>query len=203
MFYKTDGPHGLPHNPFKAVMVPRPIGWFSSLDAEGNCNLAPYSFFNAMASDPPVVVFGHSGRSRHGTPKDSMRNIEETKEFVCNIATWETREAMNASAAMVERDVDEFALAGLTPVPSTLVRPPRVAESPVHFECVYLQTVHLPSDDPANFNAAVFGQVVGVHIDESILTDGVVDMKKFRPIARLGASDYAVVDHVFAMRRPA
>ncbi|WP_085882585.1 flavin reductase family protein [Oceanibacterium hippocampi] len=201
MFYTTDGPHGLPHNPFMAVMVPRPIGWISSVDAAGNRNLAPFSVFNGMPCDPPVVFFGPSGQHKEGGPKDSLRNIEETGEFVCNIATWETREAMNASSALVARDVDEFELSGLTPLPSTLVKPARVAESPVHFECVHLQTVHLPSK-LAGVSALVIGQVVGIHIDEGILTDGIVDMKKFRPIARLGSSDYTVVDTIFSMIRP-
>ncbi len=202
MFYQPGRPHGLRHNPFKSLVVPRPIGWISTVDAAGVINLAPYSFFNALASDPPTVVFGPNGQHAQGGPKDSLKNIEETGEFVVNIATWDLREPMNRTSAPVPRQVDEMTLAGLTPLPSRLVKPPGVKESPVQLECVHLQTVALPADDPAQPNNAVFGRVVGIRIDESIITDGMIDMRKFRPIARLGYHDYAVVDSVFTMRRP-
>jgi flavin reductase (DIM6/NTAB) family NADH-FMN oxidoreductase RutF len=131
-----------------------------------------------------------------------VKNVQETGEFVCNLATWETREAMNKTSAMVARSVDEFELSGLTPVPSKLVAPPRVKESPVHLECRYLQTVELPSDNPELANLVVFGRVVGIHIDDSIISDGMIDMNVFKPIARLGYFDYAVVDNIFSMQRP-
>ncbi len=202
MFYETRSHHGLKHDPFKSLVVPRPIGWVSSQDSSGVVNLAPYSFFNAVAAEPPTVMFAASGAHSEGSYKDSVKNVQETGEFVCNLATWENREAMNATSAMVARSVDEFALSGLTPVPSTLVKPPRVKESPVHLECAYLQTVELPSDDPQRPNLVVFGHVVGIHIDDSIITDGKIDMNVFKPIARLGYFDYSVVDNVFSMRRP-
>ena len=202
MFYETKNHHGLAHNPFKSLVVPRPIGWVSSQDSAGTVNLAPYSFFNAVASEPPTVMFASNGAHSEGSLKDSVKNVQETGEFVCNLATWENREAMNATSAMVARSVDEFALSGLTPVPSNLVKPPRVKESPVHLECTYLQTVELPSDDPAHPTLVVFGHVVGIHIDDAIISDGLIDMNVFKPIARLGYFDYSVVDNVFTMKRP-
>lgn len=207
MFYETRlRDHGLPHDPFKACVVPRPIGWITTLNEAGVVNLAPYSFFNAVAGDPPVVVFGSGGRKADGPPdgsKDSLANIERTGEFVCNLATWHLREAMNMTSAPAPAGVDEAAVAGLEMAASRLVKPPRVKASPVHLECRYLQTVDLPCDTPGGRNAVVFGQVVGVHIDESVLTDGRVDMAKLKPIARLGYMDYCLVEDVFAMPRPA
>lgn len=202
MFYETKDHHGLKHNPFKSLVVPRPIGWISSQDGNGVVNLAPYSFFNGVASDPPTVMFSSNGVHSEGSYKDSVKNVRDTGEFVCNLATWEIREAMNTTSAMVARSVDEFELSGLTPVPSRLVKPPRVKESPVHLECKYLQIVELPCDKPEQSNLVVFGQVVGIHIDDSIISDGMIDMNVFKPIARLGYFDYSVVDNVFSMRRP-
>lgn len=200
MFYETADHHGLKRDPFKALVVPRPIGWISTLGASGQANLAPFSFFNAVASDPPVVIFSAGGPHLEGGPKDTPRNAEATGEFVCNLATWDLREAVNRTSSEVGREVDEFALAGLTAIASRLVKPPRVKESPVHLECRYLQTVVLPSRGHDSF--VVFGEVVGIHIDDSILTDGLIDWQKFKPIARLGYMDYTVVKDVFTMPRP-
>lgn len=202
MFYETKSHHGLAHDPFKSLVVPRPIGWVSSQDRAGIVNLAPYSFFNAVASEPPTVMFASNGAHSEGSYKDSVKNIQETGEFVCNLATWENRLAMNATSAMVARSVNEFELSGLAAVPSKIVKPPRVKESPVHLECTYLRTVELPSNDPARPNLVVFGHVVGIHIDDAIITDGMIDMNLFKPIARLGYFDYALVDNVFTMQRP-
>jgi flavin reductase (DIM6/NTAB) family NADH-FMN oxidoreductase RutF len=203
MFYQTAlRDHGLPHDPFKALVVPRPIGWISSLDAEGRPNLAPYSFFNAVAFDPPVVVFGSTMRPRQSARKDSHANIEATGEFVVNLATEALREAMNATAASLPPGGDEFAHAGLATLPSRMVKPPRVAASPVALECRYLRTVELPCDAPGRTNYAVFGRVVGIHIDEALIVDGRVDILRCRPLARLGYMDYTVVDNIFAMDRP-
>lgn len=201
MFYETGNHHGLPHDPFKSCVAPRPIGWLTTLSEDGVVNLAPFSFFNGMASNPPVVVVGVNGRQPHG-PKDTLTNCRETGEFVANVATWDLREAVNLSSAPLPAEVDELALAGLTTAPSKLVRPPRVAESPIHLECKVIQFVDLPCDDPESRNTAIFGQVIGIHIDESVLTDGLVDNAKLKPIARLGYMDYCVVEEVFAMRRP-
>ena len=129
MFYEPRNGHGLPNDPFKSIVVPRPIGWISSIDPQGRVNLAPYSFFNAVASAPPVVLFGPGGQHREGGLKDTIANIEATGEFVCNLATWATREAMNKTSAPAPRSIDEFELAGLTPLAARLVKPPRVKET--------------------------------------------------------------------------
>ena len=202
MFYESKDHHGLKHNPFKSLIVPRPIGWVSTLDGDGVVNLAPYSYFNGVGSEPPTVMFASEGTHTEGGFKDSATNVRKTGEFVCNLATWELREAMNATSANVARNINEFELAGLTPTPSRLVKPPRVKESPVHLECTHLKTVELPSHDPDRPNLVVFGRVIGIHIDDSIIRDGMIDMKVFKPIARLGYMDYTVVDNVFTMRRP-
>lgn len=208
MFYepgKTD--HGLPKNPFNSLVIPRPIGWITSVDADGLVNLAPYSFFNAVSYRPPTVMFSASrgATSPNDNHKDSQRNIEETGEFVCNLTTWDTREAMNATSAGVGMDVDELALAGLTAEASVTVKPPRVTEVPVHLECKHIKTVELPGETPNDVYCVIFGQVVGIHIrDEFITAAGEVDVGKMRPIARLGYQDYAVVnaDTIFTMQRP-
>lgn len=203
MFYQPSlRDHGLRHDPFKALVVPRPIGWISSLDAQGRPNLAPYSFFNAMAADPPVVVFGTGLRGTGTERKDSQANAEATGEFVVNLATEALTLQMNASSASLPAGADEFAHAGLKTLPCRLVKAPRVAASPVALECRHLQTVALPCDTPGRANYAVFGQVVGVHIDEALIVDGKVDILRARPLARLGYMDYTVVDNVFALDRP-
>ncbi len=199
MFYdavKND--HGFEYDPFKAIMAPRPIGWISSLDETGVANLAPYSFFNAVADCPHYVVFGSKGR------KDSLRNIEATGEFVCNMAVWDLRDEMNASSAAVDAGTDEFAMAGLTKADCRLVKAPRVAESPVAMECKHVETVNLPGHDiGADGYAIVIGQVIGIHIDDDYIEDGRVNTAAMKPIARMGYSEYAVVTEAFRMRRPA
>lgn len=206
MFFRTDQKHGLPHNPFNALVAPRPIGWISTLDREGRPNLAPYSFFNGVSYTPPQVIFSGGPRpARRGESvpmKDSVINARETGEFVVNIATWALRDAMNATSAHFPADVDEFDVAKLTKEKSELVKPPRVKESPVHLECLTVAvypTLSVPGYAP---NLIVLGKVIGIHIDESVLTDGIVDQKKLKLIARLGGHDYTRVDEVFTMRRP-
>jgi flavin reductase (DIM6/NTAB) family NADH-FMN oxidoreductase RutF len=198
MFYdarKND--HGHEYDPFKAIVAPRPIGWISSLSPEGVANLAPYSFFNAMSDNPHYVVFGSAGR------KDSIRNIEATGEFVHNMATFKLREQMNASSAPVAEGVDEFELAGLEKASCNLVKPPRVAASPVSLECKYVKTVELPGhDNAAGGYAIVVGEVIGIHIDDSFIEDGRVNTAAMQPITRMGYSEYAVVTEAFRMRRP-
>ena len=198
MFYDArTNLHGLKHDPFKALVVPRPIGWISTLGRDGVPNLAPYSFFNAVASDPAIMMFGSA------TPTDSQRNAEETGEFVCNLATWDLRDAMNASSATLDPGVDEFVHAGLETAPSVLVRPPRVARSPVHLECVYLETIKLKTrSGKPHFYEMVLGEVVGIHIDDAFIAGGRVDVAAMKPLARLGYNEYAVVDEVFSLERP-
>jgi flavin reductase (DIM6/NTAB) family NADH-FMN oxidoreductase RutF len=198
MFYDAvANTHGLQWDPFKALVAPRPIGWISTLGKNGVVNLAPYSFFNAVSTDPHFVMFSSGGR------KDSQRNAEETGEFVCSLATYELRNAMTRTSQHVDPEVDEMELAGLTPGPSKLVAPPRVAESPVAFECKYWRTIDLPGPDGGpGTHAIVLGQVVGIHIDDAAITEGRVDVTKLKPIARLGYGDYAVIDEVFELSRP-
>lgn len=189
--------HGLPFDPFKAIVAPRPIGWISSLDSAGRINLAPYSYFNAFSNRPNIVGFSTQGR------KDSIANIEETREFVCNLATMNLMKEMNSTSASLPHGEDEMARAGLTAAPGVSVKVPRVAESPAALECVYLQTVDLMDKDGKPANAwLVLGQVTGVHIDDGIIEDGIVKITRARPISRLGYQDYAVIDEVFQLVRP-
>ena len=198
MFYdavKND--HGFQYDPFKALVAPRPIGWISTVSAAGVANLAPYSFFNAMSDNPHYVAFGA------GKAKDSQANIEATGEFAVNLATWDLREAVNASPATVNPEVDEFDLAGLAKAPCRLIKPLRVAESPVCLECRLFKIVGLPDDAGAEPYAVIIGRVVGIHIDDRFIQDGRVDTAAMRPIARMGYSEYATVTEAWRMRRPA
>jgi flavin reductase (DIM6/NTAB) family NADH-FMN oxidoreductase RutF len=201
MFYEPRDGHGLRRNPFKALVVPRPIGWISTLSQEGVPNLAPYSFFNALADEPPMVMFSSNGDHPHGA-KDSAANAIAAGEFVVNLATWDLRHAMNASSEIAPPEVDEFALAGLTAAPCRVVAAPRVKEAPASLECRVFRHVDLPHWRGER-NVMVIGEVVGVHIDERVMTDGFVDTRKVKPIARLGYREYAVVTEPFEMDRPA
>ena len=198
MFYETEkNDHGLPHNPFKAIVAPRPIGWISTVDKDGNPNLAPYSFFNAVCDTPPIVMFSSSGY------KDSVSNIDATGEFVCNMASFGLKDEMNQSSAAVAHGVSEFDLAGLEMAASQLVKAPRVAKAVTALECKHLQTQRLKTlTGGETDNYVVFGQVVGIHIDDSILVDGMVDVTLYKPLSRLGYMDYASVTEVFQMGRP-
>ena len=198
MFYETrKNDHGLPRDPFKAIVSPRPVGWITSMSANGEVNLAPYSFFNAVSDAPPIVLFSSEG------PKDSLVFVEQTREFVCNLATYDLRTAVVETSAQFPRGVNEMEQSGLAPAPSRLVRPPRVKASPCALECKLLQIVDLKDLDgePAHRHVA-FGQVVGIHIDDRFIKDGRVDTAAMRPIARCGYADYAVVDKVIPVVRP-
>ena len=199
-FYETARGHGLPHDPFNAMVGPRPIGWISSRDAGGRLNLAPYSFFNAFNYTPPIVGFASIGA------KDTLRNIRETREFGWNLATRPLAERMNASCAAVPPEVDEFELAGVTPVASRTIAVPRVAESPVSFECRLTQIVQLQGVDETPVETwLVLGEVVGVHIARTLLKDGVYDTAAAEPILRAGGpADYFAItpDNRFRMFRP-
>jgi flavin reductase (DIM6/NTAB) family NADH-FMN oxidoreductase RutF len=199
MFYEHDKRDLtlLPHDPFKAIVAPRPIGWITSINLKGQVNLAPYSYFNGINSKPNLVMFASEGR------KDSISFIAETKEFVCSLATWDLREQMNATSAPVARGVNEMERAGLKSAPSRLVKPPRVAASPCALECKLLKIV--PVDDlggQAIDCHVVFGRVIGVYIDDRFIVDGRLDTAAMQPIARCGYDQYAVVQQVFAMTRP-
>ncbi|MHC5653013.1 flavin reductase family protein [Stappia sp.] len=195
--YNVSDGHGLPHNPFKAIVAPRPIGWISTRAGDGSVNLAPYSFFNAVCDTPPILAFSSSGY------KDTVANIDETGDFVFNLATENLKDAMNASSAPLAHGVSEFEAAGLTPVASTSVGAPRVGEAKAALECRHLRTIRLTGlDGRETDNWMVLGEVVTVHLDESVLRDGRFDVTLARPLSRLGYMDYAVVDEVFTMARP-
>ncbi len=188
-YYEPANGHGLAHDPFNAIVGPRPIGWVSTQGADGSVNLAPYSFFNAFNYIPPIIGFSSVGA------KDSLRNVQETGEFVWNIATMETAQKMNQSCAAVAYGVDEFALAGLTKLPSRLISPPRVAESPVNFECKVTDIIQLHSHTGVKANTwLVLGEVIAVHIAQSLLNDGVFDTFNAGILLRAGGpSAYAVI----------
>jgi flavin reductase (DIM6/NTAB) family NADH-FMN oxidoreductase RutF len=203
MYYEPGvTPHGLPFDPFKSCVVPRPIGWISTVDAQGRHNLAPYSQFQNISFDPPIVMFS-ANQDTTGNRKDSVRNAEQTGEFVWNMATYELRDAVNVSAEELPHGVDEFERAGLVKLPSKLVKPMRVARSPIQFECVYLNTLRFPGTPPMGTADVVFGRVVAVHIaDEAIDANGMVDVLKIQPLARMGYYDYTFVDNKFQMVIP-
>ncbi|WP_126975938.1 flavin reductase family protein [Frigidibacter oleivorans] len=198
MFYDPRSEsHGLPHNPWLALIVPRPIGWISTRSGSGVANLAPYSCFNAISGNPPFVMFSSD------SAKDSLGNAEATGEFCVNIATFELREAMNATSAPYPPEIDEFAAAGLTPAPCRNIGAPRVAESPVSVECRLSQVIDLvPATGAPCTNRMAIGEVVGIHIDERVLRDGLVDVELLRPLGRMGYREYTVPPRSFEMPRP-
>ena len=199
-FYEPAQGHRLPHDPFNAMVGPRPIGWISSQDGEGHLNLSPYSFFNAFNYTPPIIGFASIGA------KDSLNNIRRTREFGWNLATRPLAERMNATCAAVPPEVDEFALAGLTPVASRVIAVPRVAESPVSFECRLTQIVQLQGVDETPVETwLVLGEVVGIHIARHLLKNGIYDTAAAEPILRAGGpADYFTItpDNRFRMFRP-
>ena len=200
MFYEAaKRDHGLPHDPFKALVAPRPIGWITAVSARGEINLSPYSFFNAVSDLPPMVAFSSQGR------KDALTFIDETCEFVCNLDTWDLLDAVNDTSAPLARGQSEMAHAGLTPAPSRFVKPPRVAEAPAAIECKHLQTMPLTplsGGEPRYFLA--IGEAVGVSMDDGFIVDGLVDTAAMRPITRAGYRDYFVAtpETRFSMTRP-
>lgn len=198
MFYDPRSePHGLAHSPWNALVAPRPIGWISSLSDDGIANLAPYSYFNAVSGAPPFVMFSSAGR------KDSQSNIEATGEFVVNMAVSELRDAVNLTSAPFDAGIDEFERAGLEKAPCRNVSVPRVAASPVALECVLNQVVTLTARDGTKLQSEViFGEVVGIFIADEVIVDGMLDISRIRPMARLGYMDYSIVDEVFPMMRP-
>src|SRR5882672_3194520 len=198
MFYDPRrNDHNLPHNPWTALVVPRPIGWISTVSRAGVVNLAPYSFFNTVSANPPYVLFSSHPR------KHSQINAEETGEFVVNMATYDLREVMNASSTEFAAGISEPARVGIDMAPCVNVKPPRVARSPVALECKYNTTVRLTGADGRMApSSIVFGEVVGVHVDDSVIVDGRIDVLKMQPIARLGYMDFTLVDNLFTMLRP-
>ena len=206
MFYEPiKKNHGLPKNPFNSLVIPRPIGWITSRDPEGVVNLAPYSFFNAVCYSPPTVMFASGAGSGEDGLKDSLSNIEATGEFVCNLVTWKNREQMNQTSASVHKDVNELEMTGLSSQPGRLVDVPWVVEAPVHLECRYVKSVDLPNWGDKDRYVVVFGEVIGIHIQDDLITEeGLVDVGRMRPLGRLGYNDYTEVDSntIFTMVRP-
>ncbi|KAF2110150.1 hypothetical protein BDV96DRAFT_501391 [Lophiotrema nucula] len=211
MFYepgKTD--HGLPNDPFKACVIPRPIGWISTLSPTGTANLAPYSQFNNLTFDPPYVMFS-ANQTPTAQQKDTTKNVEATGVFCWNLATYELREFVNATSEQVDYGVDEFKHAGLEKEEATInsvlvggkkLAVPMVKRSPIKFECTHYSTLRLPGNPPMGAVDVVIGRVIGIHIDEKVLTNGRIDIKKTEPIARCGYFEYTVVREVFEMQIP-
>jgi flavin reductase (DIM6/NTAB) family NADH-FMN oxidoreductase RutF len=197
MFYDAiRNDHGFEVDPIKAIVAPRPIGWISTLSETGVANLAPYSFFNLISESPHYVVIGSSGR------KDSLTNIEATREFALNLATYPLREALNKSSAVVGPQIDEFVLSGLTKTPCQFIKAPRVAETPTCLECRLYQILELPDEEGKVDDWLIIGRVIGVHIDDQFIENGRVNSAAMQPIARLGYSEYATVNETWRMRRP-
>jgi len=199
MFYRPEDGHGLAHNPFNAVVTPRPIGWISSRGGDGQDNLAPYSFFNAVAYVPPQVMFAStSAKPDRGDTKDSVANIRDTGAFCVNIVEYGMRDAMNLTSGPWPRETDEFEKAGIERAPCETIACSRVANAPANLECKLTQVVQLPGE--ANF--VVFGEVTGVHLRDDCVHDGMFDVTVFQPLARLGYRDYARVTELFSLQRP-
>jgi len=198
MFYDTEtNAHGMAHDPFKAIVAPRPIGWIGTKGRDGSRNLSPYSFFNAVGDRPKMVMFSSSGR------KDSLRNVEETGVFTASFVSRALIDRMNVSSAAVPYGTDEFELAGLTAAPARLIDAPYVGEAVAALECRVTKVLTLPDMFGNDTDShAVFGQVVGIHIDESVIRDGRFDLAGADPIMRLGYMDYAGMGPVFELRRP-
>ena len=198
----THKDHGLTYSPLKALISPRPIGWISSLSASGVANLSPYSFFNAIAELPPMVMFISAPDMREanrGGQKDSLANILETREFGVNIVGSEQAEQMVKSSQGVTADIDEFDHTSLGKKKAEKISAPLVAGAPAHLECVYYNHITLPDNGRGNHSVMVMGTIVGIHIDEAIIADGRVDVSRYTPVARLGYKDYTAVRDLFEM----
>lgn len=193
------------HTVYNALVVPRPIGWITTMSGDGVVNLAPYSFFNCLSASPPCVMYCPN-YFKFGTEelKDSLTNVEETKEFVYNMCTADLGEQMIITSKTSPRSFSEFEEAGLEAVACEQVKPPRIKNSPVAMECRYLQTVRLPDPGDGSRASMIIGEVVGIHISDDVISDGMIDMHKLRPLARLGYYDYAVIEpeHIFTMKTP-
>jgi flavin reductase (DIM6/NTAB) family NADH-FMN oxidoreductase RutF len=199
LFYRPENGHGLPHNPFNAIVTPRPIGWISTRGSDGSENLAPYSFFNAVAYVPPQVMFSSTtGKDDRELGKDSVANILETEVFCVNIVEYAMRDVMNVSSGAYDREVDEFQKAGIDRVECDTIACSRVAGAPANLECKLTKVVRLPGEE----NIAIFGEVTGVHMRDDCMRDGIFDVTTFQPLARLGYRDYARVTELFSLARP-
>ncbi len=199
MFYEPKDGHNLPHNPFNAIVTPRPIGWISTRGSDGSENLAPYSFFNAVAYVPPQVMFASTaGKPDRDKGKDSVGNILETEVFCVNVVEYAARDVMNVSSGNYPREVDEFEKAGIERVECETIPCSRVVNAPANLECRLTKVVDLPGEA----NIVIFGEVTGIHMRDDCLVDGMFDVTSFQPLARLGYRDYARVTELFSLKRP-
>ena len=204
MFYETEkNNHGLKFNPFKSCIIPRPIAWITTIDENGKDNCAPYSFFNGVASDPPMIMFANNGPAPDKSgPKDTFSNIKSNKEFVVNISTYENKELMNLTCSPLAKGDSEIDLAKLETVKSKKVKPKSLKISPINMECILFKIIDLPVIKDNEYNGIIIGRVLGINIDDEYLKDGMINISKLRPLARLGYMDYSVVDSFFQMDRP-
>ncbi len=204
MFYETNkNNHGLKFNPFKSCIIPRPIAWITTLTDDGMDNCAPYSFFNGVASEPPMVMFANNGPAPiNKGPKDTFSNIKYNKEFVVNIATYESKDKMNITCSPLAKGESEIELALLETMESKLVKPKSLKTSPINMECELYKLVDLPVLKENEYNGIIIGKVIGINIKDQFIKDGIIDVKKLKPLARLGYMDYSVVDDFFQMNRP-
>jgi len=199
---KNVRPEPLSHNPFNALVAPRPIAWVSSMDSKSCINLAPFSFYNAISSDPPYVMFALGSKDEAGTPKDTLANVRQVPEFVINIASWELREAVNQTSKVYLADVNEFEQTGLTQVASHLVAPPRVGEAKAALECHVNRIINLPGKSNGRERHMVIGEVVGIFISDDVIENGKVDASRLHQLSRLGYFEYDQVEDTFTMPRP-
>tara|TARA_B100000029_G_scaffold500612_1_gene572622 strand:- start:38 stop:661 length:624 start_codon:yes stop_codon:yes gene_type:complete len=204
MFYEIKyNNHGLKYNPFKSCIIPRPIGWITTISNDGIDNCAPYSFFNGVSSEPPMVMFANNGPSPSKIgPKDTFSNIKNNKEFVVNIATYESKDKMNQTCMPLEREKSEIDFASLETKASKLIKPKSLKISPINMECILHKVVDLPVVNDNEYNGVIIGEVIGISIEDEYIKDEKVDVKKLKPLARLGYMDYSVIDNIFEMNRP-
>lgn len=201
MFYEvTDKNDWLTH--FKSLIVPRPIGWISSKNNEGQINLAPYSFFNAIATIPPMVVIGPGGYSKSGNNKDTLLNIKNNPEFVCNFVSWDVKDIMNESSYSFDNNESEVEKLNIETEDSNMVSIPRVKLSPAHFECTLFKIIDLPSDSRGNPNHLIIGNIIGINISDKIIKNDRIDIGELKPISRMGYDEYALINTIFSMKRP-
>ena len=201
MFYEvTEKNDWLTH--FKSLIVPRPIGWISSKNNDGQINLAPYSFFNAIATIPPMVVIGPGGYSKSGNNKDTLLNIKNNPEFVCNFVSWDVKDIMNESSYSFDNNESEIEKLNIETEDSTMVSIPRVKLSPAHFECTLFKIIDLPSDSKGNPNHLIIGNIIGINISDKIIKNNRIDIGELKPISRMGYDEYALINTIFSMKRP-
>ena len=201
MFYEvTDKNDWLTH--FKSLIVPRPIGWISSKNNNGQINLAPYSFFNAIATIPPMVVIGPGGYSKSGNNKDTLLNIKNNPEFVCNFVSWDVKDIMNESSYSFDNNESEVEKLNIETEDSNMVSIPRVKLSPAHFECTLFKIIYLPSDSRVNPNHLIIGNIIGINISDKIIKNDRIDIGELKPISRMGYDEYALINTIFSMKRP-